>query len=122
MASKTDHQSDVIEDVASARVAAHEPGVIEGRVDNMSRRDDSDVLEGHFCFLDLSNAKVKSALKEAGLDDPTPAEGGYGVYLEPASSDKRGYPIDAIVRLRGDSNAKVSVPYSALSPAAAGGR
>lgn len=91
-----------------------------GLVDNVSRRDDSDALEGHFVNIDTSNADVKKALKEKGVDT---IEGSYGVYVEPATRDeKTGFPVVAMVRLRGASNAMLAVPYDALTPAEARGR
>lgn len=91
-----------------------------GFVDQLSRRDGSDALEGHFVSIDLNDKGVKDAYAQVGLDDHT---GSYGVYLEPASlNPETGIPESAIVRLRDDTNARVTVPYGALSPAVAGGR
>lgn len=91
-----------------------------GLVDNVSRRDDSDALEGHFVNIDVQNADVKKALKDAGVDT---IEGSFGVFTEPATRDpKDGFPVKVMVRLRGASNALLTLPYEALSPAEARGR
>lgn len=106
---------------AAARVGtyAHAP-VRGGFMDQLSRRSDADALEGHFVSIDLNHSGVKDAYKQVGLEDH---RGSYGVYLEPAQRDpETGIPEQAIVRLRDDTNARVMVPYEALSPAAAGGR
>jgi hypothetical protein len=112
-------------DRASLRVPAGGggKGAQGGFVDNMSRRHDGDALEGHFCTIDLSNKDVLKALKERGIEDPTPFEGGYGVYVSPAERDaETGYPVTANVRLRNSHNALITVPYEALSPSEAGHR
>jgi hypothetical protein len=91
-----------------------------GLIDSASRRSGSDALEGHFVRIDLNDKGVKDAYKSVGLDDHA---GDYGVYLEPATlNSDTGIPETAIVRLRDDTNARVTVPYEALRPAASGGR
>lgn len=109
-------------DAPAAARAGHEAEAPTkgGFVDQLSRRSGGDALEGHFVTIDLNNKGVKDAYKQVGLEDHT---GGYGVYLEPASLDpKTGIPETSIVRLRDDTNARVTVPYEALSPAGSGGR
>jgi hypothetical protein len=87
-------------------------GVQGGFVDQMTRRDATDALEGHFVTVDRTHSDLTDDAKQAlpeGLD-------GFGVYLEPASTDGDGYPVTAIVLLRDRSNARVVVPYAALRP------
>jgi hypothetical protein len=73
-------------------------GPAQGRVDNMTRRDDTDVLQGHFCYIDYSNAEAQegrqaqlapkgSALAEQGFE-PGLGSADYGVYLSPAPSTR----------------------------------
>lgn len=104
---------------------------LAGRVDNMTRRDDSDVLEGHFCLIDYSGAdgtkaakSVTDTLTEAALQGRKPGVGvaDYGVYLQPGELDDDGYPTTAVVMLRDEFAAQVVVPYAALRPAPQGGR
>lgn len=90
-----------------------EQGVQGGFIDQMTRRDVNDVMEGHFCTVDRTNKDVNEALLPPGED-------GYGVYESPAVTDEHGYPITANVRLR--SNILITVPYEALRPAEARGR
>lgn len=90
-------------------------GVQGGFVDQMSRRDASDVMEGHFCTVDRTHKDVDTNLLPAGED-------GYGVYVEPAVTDENGYPVTATVRLRDNTNRLITVPYEALRPASAGRR
>jgi hypothetical protein len=106
---------------AAARAGAHAHAPVRGGfMDQLSRRSDEDALEGHFVKIDLKNKGVTDAFEQVGLKDH---RGDYGVYLEPASRDpETGVPETAIVRLRDDTNARVTVPYEALSPAVAGGR
>lgn len=88
-------------------------GVQGGLIDQMTRRDLSDVMEGHFCTVDRTNKDVDASLLPPGED-------GYGVYESPATTDKDGYPVTANVRLRG--NLLITVPYAALRPAETRGR
>lgn len=91
-----------------------------GFIDQLSRRSANDALEGHFVTVDLSFKGVEDAYKEAGIEGHT---GAYGVYLEPMSvHPDTGIPASALVRLRDETNARVTLPYDALSPAQAGGR
>jgi hypothetical protein len=92
------------------------PGPVAGVVDNVTSRHDGDALQGHFVNIDLNHDDVDDDLREK-LDGAT-----YGVYLQPTSLDEQGYPLLALVRLRDDSNAMVTVPYAALTPGVAGGR
>lgn len=91
------------------------PGIennVRGVIDSMTRRDDRDVFDGHFCRIDLNHKGVPEDLVESGLD--------YGVYVGAASvEDNR--PVDANVRLR-ESGANVVVPYESLRPAEPRGR
>jgi hypothetical protein len=107
-------------------------GPAQGRVDNMTRRDDSDVLQGHFCLIDYSNAEAKkavqaqlapkgSALAEQGFE-PGLGSADYGVYVAPGNTDENGYPVTATVLLRDEHAAQIVVPYAALRPAPTGGR
>jgi hypothetical protein len=107
-------------------------GPVGGRVDNMSRRDDTDVDQGHFCYIDYSNSEAKkavadqlapkgSALAAQGFE-PGLGSADYGVYLAPGSTDENDYPVTAIVLLRDEHSAQVVVPYDAIKPAPQGGR
>lgn len=118
--------------VAVARDGAQGNGPVQGRVDNMTRRDDTDVDQGHFCLIDYSDkATVKqvadqlapkgSALEAQGFE-PGLGSADYGVYLAPGSVDENGYPVTAIVLLRDEHSAQVVVPYDAIKPAGAGRR
>lgn len=119
--------------VAVARDGVQGNGPTRGRVDNMTRRDDTDVDEGHFCFIDYSKAEVRkmvqdqlapegSALANQGFE-PGLGSADYGVYLQPgALSPDTGYPETAIVLLRDEHSAQVVVPYDAIKPAGAGRR
>lgn len=92
---------------------ADSQGVQGGFIDQMTRRDLSDVMEGHFCTVDRTH-------KDVNTDLLPPGEDGYGVYESPATTDKDGYPVTANVRLR--SNQLITVPYEALRPAESRGR
>jgi hypothetical protein len=119
--------------VAVARDGVQGNGPTRGRVDNMTRRDDTDVDEGHFCFIDYSKAEVRkmvqdqlapkgSALEAQGFE-PGLGSADYGVYLQPgALDDETGYPVTAIVLLRDEHSAQIVVPYDAIKPAGAGRR
>jgi hypothetical protein len=108
-------------------------GPLRGRVDNMTRRDDTDVEEGHFCVIDYgASAEAKkavasqlapkgSALAEQGFE-PGLGSADYGIYLQPGSLDENGYPLTAIVLLRDEHAAQVVVPYDALSATSRRGR
>jgi hypothetical protein len=95
---------------------------IEGRVDNMTRRDDSDVLQGHFCVIDFDDNDHGKAAREAveamiGEGNAKRGFGDYGVYIEPGTLDENGYPLTATVMLRDEHSCLVSsVPYGALRP------
>ena len=108
-------------------------GPTRGRVDNMTRRDDTDVDEGHFCLIDYSDKSVVKAVKDqlapegsalAGQGfEPGLGSADYGVYLQPGSlNPQTGYPETAVVLLRDEHSAQVVVPYDALRPAGAGRR
>jgi hypothetical protein len=88
-------------------------GVQGGFIDQLTRRDPSDVMEGHFCTVDRTHKGVDESFLPAGED-------GYGVYESPAVTDEHGYPVMATVRLR--SNQLITVPYEALRPAESRGR
>lgn len=109
-----------------AGVAGAKPN--EGRVDNMTRRDDSDVLQGHFCIIDFGDethgAAAKAAVERAiGEGNARTGSGDYGVYTDPGELGRDGYPLTATVLLRDEHSCLVSnVPYAALRPAQAGGR
>lgn len=95
---------------------------IEGRVDNMTRRDDSDVLQGHFCVIDFDDDEFGDDARKAveamiGEGNAKRGFGDYGVYIEPGSLDEKGYPLTATVMLRDEHSCLVSsVPYGALRP------
>lgn len=93
------------------------------RVDNMTRRQDSEPLEGHFVSIDLTNEDAKRGVEAViGEGNARFESGDYGVYLEPASVGEDGYPVTVRVQLRDDHAAIVNVPFEALSPARAGRR
>jgi hypothetical protein len=108
--------------------AEHRAGVagavpFEGRVDNMTRRSDRDVLEGHFCTIDLSDSDAKAGVEHLiGDGNAHPGSGDYGVYVGPGTLGDDGYPVTARVLLRDEHAGEVLVPYSSLYPAQAGGR
>jgi hypothetical protein len=119
--------------VAVARDGVQGNGPTRGRVDNMTRRDDTDVDEGHFCLIDYSKAETRkmvqdqlapkgSALEAQGFE-PGLGSADYGVYLQPgALNPDTGYPETAIVLLRDEHSAQVVVPYDAIKPAGSGRR
>lgn len=92
---------------------SNDAGVQGGFIDQMTRRDMSDALEGHFCTVDRTHKDVDENLLPAGED-------GYGVYESPAVTDENGYPVTANVRLR--DNSLITVPYEALRPSESRGR
>lgn len=94
-------------------------GPLGGWVDGQTRRSGAEVMTGHFCTVDRTADGVKDELDRVKADSD---RDGYGVFLEAAETDDEGYPKTAIVRLRDDTHAKITVPYKALRPAAAGGR
>lgn len=100
--------------IADERAAAghKNAGVQGGLVDQMTRRSAADVMEGHHCTIDRTHSGVSKEAKELmgeGSD-------GYGVYVEPAETDEKGFPVQASVLLRNSSHARVIVPYDALRP------
>lgn len=118
--------------VAVLRDGPQGNGPTQGRVDNMTRRDDTDVDQGHFCLIDYSDKAVvkavadqlapKGSALEAQGFEPGLGSADYGVYLAPGSVDENGYPVTAIVLLRDEHSAQVVVPYDAIKPAGAGRR
>lgn len=111
-------QPDLIPD-ARAPVGVGGRGVQGGVVDNMTRRSAADVMQGHMCTIDRTHDGISDQARGL-LPEHTD---GYGVYLEPASTDENGYPVDAVVILRDSSaGARVTVPYDSLHPAPAGNR
>lgn len=115
------------EQLAAGTPAEQRSGVIgtkpiDGRVDNMTRRDDSDVLQGHFCLIDFNDddhgkAAVEAVEAAIGEGNARTGSGDYGVYVEPGSLDENGYPLTATVLLRDEHSCLVSsVPYGALRP------
>lgn len=89
-------------------------GVQGGRVDNWTRRDASDALEGHFVTVDRTHKDVDTDLLPDGQD-------GFGVFIEVASVGSDTYPETARVRFRNETISHV-FPYAALRPAEARGR
>ena len=86
-------------------------GVQGGHVDQWTRRDMSDALEGHFVTVDRNH-------KDVDLPD---GHDGYGVFVEVATVGEDTYPETARVRFRGETITHV-FPYEALQPAEARGR
>lgn len=99
------------DNIAAARapVGKGGNGVQGGLVDQMTRRDVSDVMEGQFCTVDRTHKDVDENMLPAGED-------GYGIYRGPATTDEHGYPVTAQVDLRDSSFASITVPYEALRP------
>lgn len=98
---------------------------LDGRVDNMTRRSDADVLDGHFCRIDygkLSKAERASVESIVGEGNTGVGRADYGIYLNPGQLAEDGYPLTAVVLLRDEHSAQIVVPYDALVPAQAGGR
>jgi hypothetical protein len=97
---------------------------LNGLVDNMTRRDGADPLEGHFVTIDYS-AKATASQVQAQLGDhvePGVGSADYGVYLGPGEIGEDGYPVTAIVFLRDEHAAQIVVPYDSLRRATSGGR
>jgi hypothetical protein len=96
--------------------------VADGRVDNMSRRDDSDALFGHFCVIDFGHDEFGKDAKKAveaviGEGNAHAGSGDYGVFVDIGEADEHGYPITATVMLRDEHSAQVpGIPYGALRP------
>jgi hypothetical protein len=97
-----------------------------GRVDNMTVRSDEDPLEGHFVYIDFNGEggeEAKQAVSAAGVAaEPGLGSADYGIYLQPGSIGEDGYPETAVVQLRDEHAAVLTVPYSALKRAPQGGR
>jgi hypothetical protein len=120
-----------LKSVAEQRTGREGEKPLFGRVDNMTRRDDSDPLEGHFVLIDYNGDGGKDAQKAMTAALGERALGGrdvgvgvadYGVYTEPGELGADGYPVTAVVMLRGEFRpAQVVVPYAALRPCASRG-
>lgn len=110
---------------AADRVAGKAGAATQGAfMDQMSRRSDADALEGHFVTINLDDKDVQDEYARIFPEDKFPGgyTGNYGVYLEPLEADDNGIPTKVVVRLRDDTNARLVVPYSALTPAGPRGR
>ena len=105
---------------------------VNGVVDNMTQRDGSDALEGHFVLIDYSKKATRefvqqqlapegSALAEQEFEVGT-GSADYGTYLGAGEVGKDGYPVTGRVFLRDEHAAIINVPYDALRRAPAGGR
>lgn len=99
--------------------AARHSGDDNFKVDQFARRNANDAMEGLFCKIDKKDKDVQEAFKAVGLED---SDQDYGVFLSVAESGEDRYPVSINVRLRGDSNALVTVPYEACRVSQAGGR
>jgi hypothetical protein len=120
-----------LKSVAEQRTGREGEKPLFGRVDNMTRRDDSDPLEGHFVVIDYGGDGGKEAQKLMAAALGEQALGGrevgvgvadFGVYTEPGELGSDGYPVTAVVMLRGEFQPlQVTVPYAALRPAASRG-
>lgn len=98
-------------------------GPVRGFVDAMSKRDDSDALEGHFVTIDADNADAKRAVEAVvGEDNFGQGRADYGVFFNVLTRGDDGYPDMVQVQLRDEHAAFVTVPYESLSPAGQGGR
>jgi hypothetical protein len=112
---------------AGARAGMHSQAPTRGGfMDQLSRRNGADALEGHYVTVDLNDSDVKAEYERIfGTDDDGNLnhEGAFGVYMEPMLRDPdTGIPETARVRLRDDTHAFVVVPYAALRPAGPRGR
>lgn len=102
--------------------------LVDGRVDNMSRRSDADALFGHFAVIDFSDEEYGDDARKAveaviGEGNAGVNSGNYGVYVDNGILDEHGYPLTVTVMLRDEHAAQVpNVPYGALRPADQGGR
>lgn len=109
-----------------AEQRAKRPGEkpLTGTVDNMTARDGSDPLEGHFVTIDYSKKATRDLVQKQLGDHVEPGVGSadYGVYLEPGTIGEDGYPETAVVFLRDEHAAQIVVPYDSLSRSLAGGR
>lgn len=108
------------ENAVKSRYGKQQNGPVNGFIDQNSRRNATDALEGHFVSIDLNDKGVKDAYKSAGL--PEDFDGDYGVYMTVGEVGDDGYPETAVVRLRGDTAINVTVPYSAIRTTGAGRR
>ena len=118
--------------VAAQRTGDPDAKPVAGIVDNMTRRDGAEPLQGHFVRIDYSKANVRnmvqdqlapkgSALAEQGFE-PGIGSADYGVYLQPGVLGADGYPETAVVFLRDEHATRIIVPYDALVADTAGGR
>lgn len=101
-------------------------GAVNGFTDQLTRRDGSEPMEGHFVTIDKSFDGVLEAYKAAGLtnddDKIVPHAGDYGVYRTVgAISPENGYPETIVVRLQDATFTEVTVPYEACSHTASRG-
>ena len=101
-------------------------GAVNGFTDQLTRRDGSEPMEGHFVTIDKSADGVLEAYKSAGLtgddDKIVPHAGDYGVYRTVgAVNPENGYPETIVVRLQDATFTDVTVPYSACSHTASRG-
>jgi hypothetical protein len=110
--------------VAEQRTGRPGEKPLNGLVDNMTQRDGSDAIEGHFVTIDYSVSGVAKQVKDQLGDhvDPGVGSADYGVFLDVGETDSDGYPLIARVFLRDEHAAIVNVPYKALRRTAAGGR
>jgi hypothetical protein len=121
---KTPSGTAKLETVAESRSKRPGEKPLFGTVDNMTARDGSDPLEGHFVLIDYSKKATREAVVAQLGDHVEPGIGSadYGVYLEPGEVGKDGYPVTAVVFLRDEHAARIVVPYDCLKRATAGGR
>jgi hypothetical protein len=101
-------------------------GAVNGFTDQLTRRDGSEPMEGHFVTIDQSVDGVLDAYKSAGLtdddDNVVPHAGNYGVYLTVgAVNEDNGYPETIVVRLQDATFTNVTVPYGACRHVASRG-
>lgn len=113
---------------AEQRAGRRGATLIDGRVDNMSRRDDSDPLFGHFVRIDFDGEDGETARKAVeafiGEGNAGVGSGDYGVWVDNGTLDPdTGYPITCTVMLRDEHAVQVpGVPHSALRNTSQGGR
>jgi hypothetical protein len=105
---------------------------LNGVVDNMTQRDGTDALEGHFVVIDYSDKKTKEMVESQLAPEGSPladqgfeaglSSADYGVYMGAGEIGEDGYPVTGRVFLRDEHAAIINVPYDSLRRATAGGR
>lgn len=132
--------SDALGEIATEAPAIARAGVVKGAttqggfMDQLSRRNGLEGMEGHYVTIDSTADGVQEAYERAQLFDKDVADdkddpgdgflaGFYGVYITRGATDEEtGIPLEVLVRLRDNSHAVVTVPYEAVRHSEAQGR